>query len=181
MPARAVLLFEDETILRLLPELRRAWSLRGRQARVPITGENAKSVLFGALNPRTGHRLVACGPSLRHECFQQFLRRLRRSYPGRPLWLLLDQASCHTTPTSQALAASLGMVLLWLPKQCSELNGLDQLWRALKADISANHQFKDIQEHACCAQAWIFSLTKTETLRKAGILSENFWLRVFLQ
>ncbi|MDB6016632.1 MAG: hypothetical protein JWR19_1121, partial [Pedosphaera sp.] len=55
------------------------------------------------LNPRTGHRLAACGPSLRHEYFQEFLRRLRRSYPGRPLWLLLDKASCHTTPTSQAL------------------------------------------------------------------------------
>jgi hypothetical protein len=181
MPARAVLLFEDETILRLLPELCRAWSLRGRQAQVPITGKNAKSVLFGALNPRTGHRLVTCGPSLRHEYFQEFLRRLRRSYPGRAIWLLLDKASCHTTPRSQALAAALGMVLLWLPKQCSELNGMDQLWRELKADISANHQFKDIQEHAGCAQAWISSLSKTETLRKAGMLSKNFWLRRLLQ
>ena len=112
-------------ILRLLPELRRAWSLRGRQARVSISGENAKCVLFGALNPRTGHRLVARASSLRQEYFQEFLRLLRRSYPGQPLWLLLDRASAHTAPASQALAAALGIVLLWLPKQCSELNGMD--------------------------------------------------------
>jgi hypothetical protein len=107
MPPRAVWLFEDETILRLLPELRRAWALRGQQARIGITGENAKCVLFGALNPRTGHRIVARGPSLRQEHFQGFLRLLRRSYPGRPIWLILDKASCHTTPGSQALARSL--------------------------------------------------------------------------
>jgi DDE superfamily endonuclease len=181
MPARAVLLFEDETILRLLPELRRAWSLRGQQARVPISGKNAKCVLFGALNPRTGHRLVARAPSLRQEYFQEFLRLLRRSYPGQPLWLLLDRASAHTAPASQALAATLGIVLLWLPKQCSELNGMDQLWRELKANISANHQFKDIEQHACLAQTWLLSLSRTEILRKAGVFSQNFWLQEFLQ
>ncbi|MDB6123044.1 MAG: hypothetical protein JWQ71_2037 [Pedosphaera sp.] len=39
---------------RLLPELRRAWSLCGEQARVSITGQNARCVLFGTINPRTG-------------------------------------------------------------------------------------------------------------------------------
>jgi hypothetical protein len=181
MPSHAVLLFEDETILRLLPELRRAWSLRGRQARVPITGQNARCVLFGALNPRTGHRIVARGPGLRRACFEEFLRLLRRSHPGRQIWLLLDKAACHTAPGSQALAESLDILLIWLPKQWAELNGMDQLWRELKADISANHQFKDIVQHADCAQRWIASLSKTEARRKAGTLSEKFWLRALVQ
>src|SRR5207244_11603316 len=105
MPSKAVLLFEDETLLRLLPELRRAWSLRGHQARVPITGQNAKSVLFGTLNPRTGHRIVARGPGLRRACFEEVLRLLRRSHPGRQIWLILDQATCPSAPRSQAMAA----------------------------------------------------------------------------
>jgi hypothetical protein len=50
MPAGAVLLMEDETILRLFPVLRRAWSLQGVQAVVPITGRNAKGVLFATIN-----------------------------------------------------------------------------------------------------------------------------------
>lgn len=180
MPARAVLLFEDETILRLLPELRRAWSLRGAQAPVPITGENAKRILFGSLNPRTGHRLLACGPSLRQEYFQEFLRHLHQVYPGRQIWLLLDKASAHTAPRSQALAEALDIVLIWLPKQCPELNALDQLWRGLKANISANRQFKGIEEHADFAQRWVLLLSKTETLRRAGIRSKNFWLKAFV-
>jgi hypothetical protein len=41
LPAQAVLLFEDETVLRLFPVLRRAWALQGEQAKVAITGRNA--------------------------------------------------------------------------------------------------------------------------------------------
>jgi DDE superfamily endonuclease len=176
-----VLLFEDETILRLFPVLRRAWSLRGEQAIVPITGSNAKRVLFGILNPRTGHRIVLCRPNMRQEHFQAFLRLLRQSYPGREIWLLLDEAPCHIAPRSQALAEDLNIVLIWLPKQCSELNAMDQLWRELKDNISANYQFKDIEEHAATAEHWILSLSKSEALVKAGVLSKNFWLQSFLQ
>ena len=132
MPPEAVLLFEDETILRLFPVLRRAWSLRGEQAIVPITGHNAKRVLFGTINPQTGHRIVLRRANMRQESYQDFLRLLRQSYPGREIWLLLDEAPCHIAPKSQALAAALHIELVWLPKQCSELNALDQLGRGLK-------------------------------------------------
>jgi DDE superfamily endonuclease len=176
-----VLLFEDETILRLFRVLRRAWSLRGEQAIVPITGSNAKRVLFGTINPRTGHRIVLCRPNIRQEHFQAFLRLLRQSYLGREIWLLLDEAPCHIAPKSQALAEDLDIVLIWLPKQCSELNAMDQLWRELKDNISANYQFKDIEEHAVMAEQWILSLSKSEALVKAGVLSKNFWLQSFLQ
>jgi hypothetical protein len=180
MPPGAVLLFEDETILRLFPVLRRVWSLRGVQAFVPITGKNAKRVLFGTINPKTGHRIVLRRANMRQESYQDFLRLLRHAYPGREIWLLLDEAPCHIAPKSQALATALNIELVWLPKQCSELNAMDQLWRGLKNAISANYQFKDIDAHAVCAEAWIFSLTRGEALSKAGVFSDNFWLRSFL-
>ena len=181
LPPQAVWLFEDETILRLFPILRRAWSLRGEQAVVPITGNNAKRILFGALNPRTGHRIVFRCRNMRQEAFQAFLRLLRYSYPGRAIWLLLDEAPCHIAPKSQALAATLQIRLVWLPKQCSELNAMDHLWRALKAQISANSQFKSIDEHANFAENWLRALSDHETLLKAGVLSKHFWLQSFLQ
>jgi DDE superfamily endonuclease len=180
MPPRAVLLFQDETILRLLPELRRAWSLRGEQARVSITGQNAKCVLWGTLNLRTGHCIVARSATLHQRYFQQFLGLLRRACPGRQIWLLLDKGSWHTAPQSRALARSLDIVPVWLPKQCPELNAMDQLFRELKGSISANYQFKNIEAHADSAQTWILSLSQAETLRKAGVRSKDFWLRAFV-
>jgi hypothetical protein len=83
-----MLLFEDETVLRLFPLLRRARGLRGEPLRIGITGQNAKRVLFGTLNPRTGPRLLYQAPHLKQLSFQSFLRQLRRAYRERPLWLL---------------------------------------------------------------------------------------------
>lgn len=176
-----MLLFEDETILRLFPVLRRAWSLRGEQARVFITGRNGKRVLFGTINLRTGHRVVWRGPNMRQEHFQTFLRRLRRCYGGRPIWMLLDEAPCHIAPKSKMLAEALNIELIFLPKQCSELNAMDHLWRELKDDISANYQFKSVDQHADFAEGYTLRLSNRQGQRRAGILSKNFWLKSFLK
>jgi len=180
MPVSAVLLFEDETVLRLFPVLRRAWSLSGVQATVAVTGLNAKRVLFGSINVHTGHRIVMRHGSIKQDGFRNFLGLLRRCYPSRPIWLLLDAATPHTASKSRALAKSLNIELVWLPKQCPELNATDHLFKAVKADISANHQYQNIEEHAAYANNYILSLTNKQALKKAGILSKNFWLKNLL-
>lgn len=181
MPPSAVLLFEDEIILRLFPVIRRAWSLQGEQAKVDISGKNARQVLYGTINMHTGHRVLMRYPSLNQEGFQHFLRLLRRRYPGKPIWLLLDAATAHTTAKSQALAERLGIKLIWLPKQCPELNAMDHLWKELRADISANYQYQDVDQHAVFAELYTLSLADQQALRRAGILSDNFWLKSFLK
>jgi transposase len=180
MPAGAVLLMEDETILRLFPVLRRAWSLQGQQAVVPVTGRNAKRVLFSTINLRTGHRLCLRRANMQQANFHDLLRLVRRRYGSRPAWMLLDEAPCHIAHKSQALAATLDIHLVWLPKQCSELNAMDQLWKELKRSVSANHQYASIEEHAAQAEGWLLTLTDKAALRKAGVLSKNFWLKAFL-
>jgi hypothetical protein len=176
-----VLLFIDETTLRWFPPLRFAWGFRGEQVVVKITGRNAKRILFGAINPRTGHRLVLRRPRQRQEDFQAFLRHLRQRYPGRPLWLLLDKAPCHEAARSQQLASRLGVKFLWLPTQCPELNAMDQLFKDLKRLIAANRQYPTIDEEADYAEGWIRALTARQALRKASVLSNDFWLKDFLQ
>jgi hypothetical protein len=56
-----VLLFTDWTLLRLFPPLRAMWAETGTQAKVGLTGRNAKRVLFGTINGRTARRTVYLG------------------------------------------------------------------------------------------------------------------------
>jgi transposase len=180
MPVSAVLLFQDEIQLHLFPVLRRAWSLSGEQATVGISGQNAKRVLFGTINLHTGHRITMRHLRLNQAGFQAFLHLLHRRYKGRQIWMLLDGASAHIAPRSQSLAKDLDIVLVWLPKQCPELNAMDHLFKEVKADISANYQYSSIDEHAEYAENYIFKLTNKQALTKAGILSKNFWLKNLL-
>jgi hypothetical protein len=174
-----VVLVVDETTLRFLPPLRAAWAPRGQQAEVPISGSNAQRVLFGALNVRNGRRLLLRRAHARAADFQAYLCHLRHGHyrSGQPIWMLLDKAPCHVAAGSVALAAQLNITFLWLPRQCSELNGMDHLWRHLKGDLAANRQRPDIDALAEQAENWILALSPQQTLCKAGLLSKNCWLK----
>ena len=173
-----VVLATDWTLLRLFPPLRNRWARAGAQAEVPITGANAKRVLFGAINLRTAHRVVVTAQHAGGTAVRAFLVELRRRY-GRSgtIWLLADRASGHTAGATRALAARLGIEFLWLPKQAPELNAMDQLWRELKRLVAANRQAPNIDVLAAQASEWVLDLSPSEARRKAGMLSEHYWLK----
>jgi transposase len=177
-----VVLFTDWTLLRLFPPLRATWAPMGEQATVPITGANARRVLFGAINAATARRTVLVRGAAGQADAQAFLRDLRRRYRrAGTIWLLLDRASAHTAPATQHLAAARGIVLLWLPKQHPELNPMDQLWRELKRLVAANRQAESIDALADTAAAWVLGLTPAQARRKSGMASQHFWLNHLLQ
>jgi hypothetical protein len=154
------------------------WAPIGAQASVPITGANARRVLFGAINLATARRAVLVRPTAGQRDTQAFFRALRRRYRrAGTLWLLLDGASAHTATATQRLAAALGIVLLWLPKQHPELNPMDQLWRELKRLIAANRQADSMDALADQAATWVLALTPAEARRKSGMASDRFWLK----
>lgn len=180
MPLSAVLVGEDETIWRLFPELRRAWARSGEQATVAVTGHNAKRALIGAINLRTGHRVVLTCKGMYGSEFREFLQLLRHCYPGQPIWMLLDGSSLHTAKKSLRLAGELDIHFVWLPRQCPELNPMDHLFKEVKAHVSANYQYPDVDQHLACAKDYLLQLSNKEALMKAGILSKNFWLKNLL-
>jgi transposase InsO family protein len=182
MGPQDVLLFADATRLRLLPPLRATWARVGEQAVVPVTGRNARRVLFGALNVRTAHRIILRWPSETNPGARAFLTEIRRRYRGAPtIWLLLDQGPAHTAAPTRRLAAELGIELVWLPRQWPELNAMDQLWRELKRLVAANRQAASIEDLAQQAEDWVLGLRPREALRQAGLLSPRFWLKSLLQ
>jgi hypothetical protein len=74
------------------------------------------------------------------------------------------------------LAEELNIRLLWLPRQASELNPMDQLWRELKRLVAANRQAESIDALANQAAGWVLGLSVRIARRKAGMCSPRFWL-----
>jgi hypothetical protein len=173
----SVVLVEDETDLLLFPPLRAMWSPRGEPARVMLSGRNARRVVFGCMNLRTGHRLFLVRQRQYAQDFQAFLREVHRHYGGRHIAMLLDADSSHTAAASRELARQLGIRLLWLPKRSPELNPMDTLWGQAKDAICVNTQYVDIDEQADAFIAHVTSLSNREALRTSGVMSEHFWLK----
>ena len=149
---------------------------------VPITGANAKRVLFGAIDLRTARRIVLIRRHAGQADAQAFLSELRRRYRrAGQIWVLADRASAHTAPQTLAVAAQLRIRFLWLPKQAPELSSMDQLWRELKRLTAANRQADSIDALADDTAEWLLTLTPQQARRKAGMTSKRFWLKNLLQ
>jgi transposase len=177
LPARAGKLAEDETDLRLFPPLAAGWAKRGEEAPVPISGFNAKRVVFGAIDIDTGGRALLVRPRQRGADFEEFLDDLHGFYRGRHVALLLDEDSSHTAADSRDAAEDLGIELLWLPKRSPHLNPMDHLWRHGKRVVSANHQYASIDEQVGRFVRYLGSLSAHDALTKAGLRSPNCWLK----
>lgn len=152
--------------------------MRGRPAEVPLSGRNARRVVFGALNLRTGGRLLLDREHQRAGDFQAFLRLVRGHYRGWHVVLLLDEDPSHTAKGSVRLAAELGVRMVWLPKRCPELNPMDHLWGHAKEAMCGNRQEATIEQLVERFLEHLDGLSRWEALTKAGTLSGDFWLRV---
>lgn len=145
-----------------------------------LSGFNARRVLFGALNLRTGKRLFLERERQRQEDFEAFLDLVAEHYRGRDVFLLLDEDPSHIGAEVQVLADEYRIELLWLPNRAPELNPMEGLWGQAKDAISANRQYETIEEHVAQFLQYLQSMPDREALKKAGVFSEDFWLKSVL-
>jgi transposase len=178
---RSAVLAQDETDVLLFPPLRAAWSPPGQPLQVSLSGFNARRVIFGALNLCTGKRLFLEREHQRREDFEAFLDLVAEHYRGRDVFMVLDRDPSHIGEQTEVLAQEYGIELLWLPLRAPELNPLDRLWGQGKDKVSANRQYGTIEEHVEQFLNYLESLSDHEALQKAGVLSEDFWLKSVLR
>ncbi len=152
------------------------WAPRGAQVQMPITGSHDRRILSGVLNIKSGDYLDYISKQFTHVEFESVLRQVRRHWRGWRIVLFLDRNKPHKAVSSRQLARKLKIQLRWLPKACSELNALDQLWRRVKDEAAANEGMPNVDATVRRASRHIHALSPRERLRKAGVLSEDFWL-----
>jgi len=87
-----------------------------------------------------------------------------------------DRGSPHTAADSRALAAEFQIQLRFLPVATPELNAMDHLWRHVNRDVLSNRPTCSIDTSADVACQYLLDLSPQQRLKKAGVLSGNFWL-----
>lgn len=138
----AVVLYADESRIELLPLVRAMWQRVGQQLRIPTPGSNQTRALFGALEIRTGHWTYLIREHMHKEDFIVFLEHLLTVYASQPIILIVDNYSSHTAKAVAAwLAEHPRLQLHYLPKYCSHLNPVENIWLRLKGKTAANRLF----------------------------------------
>ncbi len=138
-PAQYERQYQDETHVETNPYLAKQWHRIGRQQRIASVGVNRRVTVFGSKESRGRGRVeVVCGGQ-DSACFAQYRAALdqRHTTTGRAVFLVLDNASCHTSAASErALAARAAWLhLIWLAKYSPHLHEKEREWRYLKRDV----------------------------------------------
>jgi len=173
---RTVLLMLDEVIVTETPPLYNGYGRVGQTVAVPISGNRSKRILHGAINVYTGAVALLITTTWDQDTHQVFLRVLRAHWRGWRIILFEDRGSPHTAASSRRYAQELGIEIRFLPRATPELNAMDHLWRFVKGQALANQPTRSIDASADWACQYLLRMTPRERLRKAGVLSGNFWL-----
>jgi transposase len=164
----ATVLYADESRIELLPLVRTMWHWLGQQIRIPTPGSNRTRSLFGALNIRTGQWTYLVREHMAKEDFIRFLEHLLTVYANGTIIVIVDNYSSHTAKVVAAwLAEHPRLQLYYLPKYCSHLNPVENIWLRLKDRVAANRLSGSLQGLLDAAGQFFDAMTPTLALRWA--------------
>lgn len=173
---QTVLLRLEEPSITETPLLYAYYGRIGAQGCVPITGTQARRVRPGVLNVGSGESLWLLTAEWVQETHQAFLAMLRSHGRGWHLVRFEDRGSPPLAAESLRRARERRLERRFVPKATPELKARDHLWRHVKGRGLANRPTPSIDASADSACQYPLAMRRHDRLRKARVLSGNFWL-----
>ena len=99
----------------------------------PVQFEYESYYLYGAAEPRTGESFFLELPNLNSQCFQIYLDEFSKAYADSFNVMLLDRGKFHQ---AKSLKIPHNVALVFLPPYSPELNPIERLWEAIKAEMA---------------------------------------------
>jgi hypothetical protein len=140
----------DECDCHMLAIVRSMWQRVGKtgQKRLPTPGKNQRRGIFGALNVRTGQWHYCLRDRKCTADFIVLLGMLLAAYQVGTIYVLADNCSIHCSQAlGKWLAVNPRIQMLYLPTYSGHLlNPVEKVWWQLKRYISANRNFRSLDE-----------------------------------
>ena len=153
-----VLCVDEKTQIQALDRTQPTLPIKpGKAARMTHDDKrNGTTSLYAALEVATGEVTGACYPQHRHQEFLAFLNQLVRTYPRRPLHVVLDNSSTHSTPEVQAwLARHKRVHFHFTPTSASWMNMIEIWFSILTKQQVRRGVYHDVPELITAIETFI--------------------------
>ena len=137
---QTVFLAGDEAGLYLQATTCHVWSPTGQTPIVRADPGRAKTNFYGSLNLQTGQELAMRSDLMNAEVSAQYLEMILEANPDVPILLFWDRAPWHRGKAiDQVLETHPRLEIIFLPTASPDLNPQEQVWKAIRKEVSHNH------------------------------------------
>lgn len=171
-PKPATLVFLDSTDLHWCPDIGATYGPLGQQVKVDTPGlENPWYALFGSLHFPSGEGLYTVHHRKRTAELLEHLQLLISLDPDHFWFVVLDNASAHTTPAvaSFVIEHQQQLELVYLPTYSPHLNHIERLWRLMRSSVTRNRFYESLNAVAEAAVHWLETLSFAQFCSLMGL------------
>lgn len=176
-PKPATLVFLDSTDLHWCPDLGSTYAPVSQQVKVDTPGlENPWLALFGSLQFPSGEGLYTVHHRKRAADLLEHLQLLIDLHPEHFWFVVLDNASAHTTTAIETFAANHRQCieLVYLPTYSPHLNHIERLWRLMRSQVTRNRFYPSLHAVAEATVHWLDTLPFPQFCSLMGIDERQF-------
>jgi len=145
---QAMLYFQDESGISLIPVLGRTWAPKGKTPKVMVTGKRGGFCVTSAISP--AGKLIFRIEKGKVKAVQhiEFLRQIMKQHPHRKIIVIEDSAPVHKAKKVDKFVEQnkKRLAIYRLPSYAPELNPTEHVWAYLKAHELKTHQAQNTEE-----------------------------------
>ncbi len=175
-PKPATLVFLDSTDLHWCPDIGPAYMPVGQQMKVDTPGHDSSWLaLFGSLHFPSGEGLYTVHHRKRTAELLEHLQLLIDGDPDHFWFVVLDNASAHTTRAIETFAAEhrQRIELVYLPTYSPHLNLIERLWRLMRSNVTRNRFHDSLAAVAEAVVQWLDSWPLAQFCSLMGVDEEQ--------
>lgn len=150
------------------------WIKKGERKRIATTGKQKRLHFMGGLC-LDGHKIVITqAQRIDADSIKQFLSQLRSRHKEKDkIHVIWDNAGYHRSQEVRDYAASLKIVIHYLPAYSPNLNPIERLWKLLHEEVSYNHYYEKFSDFKKATLDFFKHISRKKRLLRAR-LSDHF-------
>ena len=169
---QAMLYFQDESSVSLVPVLGRTWAKKGETPKLKVTGDRGSIAVSSAISPAGRMVFRIEKGRVTSKTFIDFLKQIIKNHPWRKIIVIVDNSPTHTAKAVKDFVEENKnkIAVYYLPTYSPDLNPDEEVWKYLKNVKLKAHQARNKKEFTPLV------LSKMQSIQRRSNVIKSFFI-----